>query len=161
LLPPVHCRRRRRCCSKDEQLFLEARLAYQSGKPIMSDAEYEALKGRLAGSGVFQLRGEGPTCSLDRPNIRNQQSGEATTDWAKMVALQLPALLAVSGWLVERVLQGRVGQAECWGWVWVKGWYGEAAGAAAAAARAADRAQSAGLGGRRESEEHHSSCSCE
>lgn len=41
--------------SKEEQQLLEARLSAKAGKPIMSDAEYDALKAKLAGSGVFQV----------------------------------------------------------------------------------------------------------
>lgn len=38
----VHCRG-----SSDEQKFLEASMAYVSGKPIMSDKEFDQLKLRL------------------------------------------------------------------------------------------------------------------
>ncbi|KAL4443897.1 hypothetical protein ABPG75_011634 [Micractinium tetrahymenae] len=83
--------------SKEEQLLLEARLAAKAGKPIMSDAEYDALKARLAGSGVFSLRREGPVCSLDRPEVRGKSRLPADVEWGKMVALRLPAVLAVGG----------------------------------------------------------------
>ncbi|RWW24273.1 hypothetical protein GW17_00011461 [Ensete ventricosum] len=47
----------------DEQKFLEASMAYVSGNPIMTDAEFDELKLRLKkeGSGIVQ---EGPRCSL-------------------------------------------------------------------------------------------------
>ncbi|KAL4449524.1 hypothetical protein ABPG77_007168 [Micractinium sp. CCAP 211/92] len=83
--------------SKEEQQLLEARLSAKAGKPIMSDAEYDALKAKLAGSGVFQLRREGPVCSLDRPEVRGKERLPADVEWGKMVALRLPAVLAVGG----------------------------------------------------------------
>ncbi|RRT74270.1 hypothetical protein B296_00021532 [Ensete ventricosum] len=47
----------------DEQKFLEASMAYVSGNPIMTDAEFDELKLRLKkeGSSIVQ---EGPRCSL-------------------------------------------------------------------------------------------------
>jgi len=35
------------CTGSDEQKFLEASMAYVSGKPIMSDKEFDELKLRL------------------------------------------------------------------------------------------------------------------
>jgi len=36
-----------RCVGSDEQKFLEASMAYVSGKPILSDKEFDELKLRL------------------------------------------------------------------------------------------------------------------
>lgn len=45
-----------------------------------------------------QLRREGPVCSLDRPDVRGKDRLPADVEWGKMVALRLPAVLAVRGW---------------------------------------------------------------
>lgn len=87
--------------TKEEMKLLEARQAYTKGKkpPLMSDQEYDALKDRLkaAGSMVFKMRSDVPSCSLDRPPVRGQKQGEADVDMYKMFALQFPAVLAVTG----------------------------------------------------------------
>ena len=66
------------------------------GKPIMSDAEYDALKQSLGGSSVYQLEREGPVCTLGKPGEKGQKQGEAQTDYSKMLLLTVPPALAVS-----------------------------------------------------------------
>ena len=39
----------------------------------MSDAEYDELKQRLAGSSVYMLPREGPVCTLGKPGVRGQK----------------------------------------------------------------------------------------
>lgn len=43
------------------------------GRPIMTDAEYDALKKSLAGSSVYTLPREGPVCTLGKPGERGKQ----------------------------------------------------------------------------------------
>ncbi len=81
----------------------------------MSDAEYDALKARLAGSSIF-VQEDAPTCTVGQPGQRGQKSGEASLDYAKMGAIYVVPGLAVS--LAEedlevwswRVWHGRVGR---------------------------------------------------
>lgn len=84
--------------SGDEKKLLEARLAFKQGKPFMSNEEYDALKASLAGSPVFALPREGPSCTLGKPDSpRGQKQGEAQTDWFKMAALAVPPPLVIAG----------------------------------------------------------------
>ncbi|KAJ1288335.1 hypothetical protein BS78_02G081500 [Paspalum vaginatum] len=72
--------------SQDEQIFLEACMAYVSGKPIMTDAEFDELKLRLKkeGSSIVQ---EGPRCSLRSRKVYS----DLTVDYFKMFLLNVPA----------------------------------------------------------------------
>lgn len=72
--------------SPDEQIFLEASMAYVSGKPIMTDAEFDELKLRLKkeGSDIVQ---EGPRCSLRSRKVYS----DLTVDYFKMFLLNVPA----------------------------------------------------------------------
>ena len=55
--------------------------------PIMTDAEYDALKARLSGSSIFVVD-DAPACSLgNAPGKRGQKAGDAATDYAKMAVL--------------------------------------------------------------------------
>lgn len=84
-------------CSSDEKRLLEAKQAYKKGAPFMSDAEYDELKARLAGSSVFLLPRAGPACTLGKPEEpRGQKQAEAQADWVKMAALAIPPPLIVS-----------------------------------------------------------------
>ena len=50
-------------CSSSEQKFLEASMAYSAGRPIMNDAEYDALKNDLKQSNSLVAIGVGSGCS--------------------------------------------------------------------------------------------------
>lgn len=83
--------------STGEKRLLEARMAYKRGSPIMSDADYDALKASLAGSPVFSLPRSGPVCSLAKdPSKRGRTEGEAKPDLLRMGVLAMPAPLVVS-----------------------------------------------------------------
>ena len=47
----------------DEQRFLEATMAYARGKPIMSDEDYDELKGGLKTNSSI-VTAQGPRCSI-------------------------------------------------------------------------------------------------
>lgn len=86
--------------SPDELCFLEARLAYSRGAPIMSDAEYDALKEAVRTRGtVAEPEDYAPRCTLGKPGQRGQQRGPASVDLPKMMVLYLPSTLAVVGGL--------------------------------------------------------------
>ncbi|KAL6611381.1 hypothetical protein ACP70R_039309 [Stipagrostis hirtigluma subsp. patula] len=72
--------------SQDEQIFLEASMAYVAGNPIMTDAEFDELKLRLKkeGSDIVQ---EGPRCSLRSRKVYS----DLTVDYFKMFLLNVPA----------------------------------------------------------------------
>lgn len=72
--------------SSDEQKFLEASMAYVSGKQIMSNEEFDQLKLRLKqdGSDIVQ---EGPRCSLRSRKVYS----DLTIDYFKMFLLYVPA----------------------------------------------------------------------
>ncbi|GAB4820823.1 hypothetical protein N2152v2_007869 [Parachlorella kessleri] len=75
--------------SSEEKRFLEAKLAFYTPghAPIMTDAEYDALKARLSASSIFVVD-DAPACSLgNAPGKRGQKAGDAATDYAKMAAL--------------------------------------------------------------------------
>uniref|UniRef100_A0A0D3GYS8 PGR5-like protein 1A, chloroplastic n=1 Tax=Oryza barthii TaxID=65489 RepID=A0A0D3GYS8_9ORYZ len=66
--------------------LLEASMAYVSGNPIMTDAEFDELKLRLRkeGSEIVQ---EGPRCSLQSRKVYS----DLTVDYFKMFMLNVPA----------------------------------------------------------------------
>lgn len=83
LPPPVR--------SSDEKKFLEATAAYNRGKPVMSDADFDALKRRLKQEGSI-ITAEGPRCSL---RTRTMYS-DASVDYLRMLGINIPAALLVS-----------------------------------------------------------------
>lgn len=72
--------------SGDELRFLEASLAYNAGKPVMPDADFDALKQCLKRDGSF-VTAQGPRCSLRS----GKMYADATPDYLLMTALNLPA----------------------------------------------------------------------
>ena len=75
--------------SADELRFLEASLAYNSGgKPVMSDAEFDALKVALKRDGSF-VTAQGPRCSIRTKKMY----ADAAPDYLLMTALNLPAAI--------------------------------------------------------------------
>jgi hypothetical protein len=77
--------------SSDEQRFLEAQIAYNKGKPILDDTEFDKLKTRLKGAGSI-ITAEGPRCSL---RSRSMYS-DTQVDYLRMTAINIPAALVVS-----------------------------------------------------------------
>lgn len=78
----------------DEQRFLEASLAYNRGKPIMSDAQYDELKATLRNSSSI-VTAQGPRCSIRSRKLYS----DAETDVLRMVAINIPAVLLVLGFV--------------------------------------------------------------
>ena len=78
--------------SPDELRFLEASLAFQVGKPVMSDAAYDALKVTLRSADSFVTQ-QGPRCSLRSKRV----FANARPDYLKMTALNLPAVVVTLG----------------------------------------------------------------
>ncbi|KAJ0104524.1 hypothetical protein Patl1_18579 [Pistacia atlantica] len=76
----------------DEQKFLEASMAYVSGKPIMSDEEFDQLKIRLKMEGS-EIVAEGPRCSLRSRKVYS----DLTVDYLKMFLLNVPATVVALG----------------------------------------------------------------
>jgi hypothetical protein len=76
--------------SSEEQKFLEASMAFNAGKPILSDSEFDALKLQLKKSGSI-VTAQGARCSL---RTRKMYS-DAQVDYLRMVGLNLPAALVV------------------------------------------------------------------
>ncbi|KAL6909347.1 hypothetical protein ACP4OV_001628 [Aristida adscensionis] len=78
--------------SQDEQIFLEACMAYAAGKPIMSDAEFDELKLKLKKDGSVIVT-EGPRCSLRSRKVYSDLS----VDYLKMFLLNVPAAVVALG----------------------------------------------------------------
>ncbi|GLT40441.1 hypothetical protein SLA2020_145780 [Shorea laevis] len=78
--------------SSDEQKFLEASMAYVSGKPILSDEEFDKLKLRLKMEGS-EIVAEGPRCSLRSRKVYSDLS----VDYFKMFLLNVPATVIALG----------------------------------------------------------------
>lgn len=76
--------------SGDEQRFLEASMAFSAGKPIMSDADFDALKLKLKQQDS-SITIQGPRCSLRTKNMYS----DSKPDYIKMTALNIPAALGV------------------------------------------------------------------
>jgi hypothetical protein len=70
------------------QRFLEASLAFAAGKPILSDAEYDALKLELKTSGS-DVALAGPRCSLRSQRVYS----DSTVDYVRMTLLNVPGAL--------------------------------------------------------------------
>ncbi|KAL4592832.1 hypothetical protein LXL04_005838 [Taraxacum kok-saghyz] len=80
--------------SSDEQKFLEAAMAYVSGTPIMSDAEYDKLKMQLkACKDGSEIVVEGPRCSLRTRKVYSDLS----VDYLKMFLINVPAAVVAVG----------------------------------------------------------------
>lgn len=77
-----------------EQKFLEAAIAYSKGKPIMADEDYDALKAELKAKSSV-VAAQGPRCSLRSKKMYS----DASPDYLRMTALNLPAALLVLGFL--------------------------------------------------------------
>jgi hypothetical protein len=76
----------------DEQRFLEATLSYARGQPMLSDADYDELKAKLrAGNSI--VTAQGPRCSIRSKKMY----GDLKTDYARMLALNIPAVMLVLG----------------------------------------------------------------
>eukprot|EP00245_Coleochaete_scutata_P006365 TRINITY_DN20790_c0_g1_i1.p1 TRINITY_DN20790_c0_g1~~TRINITY_DN20790_c0_g1_i1.p1 ORF type:complete len:403 (+),score=95.91 TRINITY_DN20790_c0_g1_i1:152-1360(+) len=74
--------------STDEKRFMEAALAYQTGKKLISDEEYDALKLKLKKQGS-KVAVEGPRCSLRTKKVYS----DCTVDYLRMTLLNVPAAL--------------------------------------------------------------------
>lgn len=75
-----------------EQRFLEASMAYQRGKPILTDQQFDELKSQLKAQNSI-VTAEGPRCSLRSKKMYS----DATPDYLRMTALNIPAALVVLG----------------------------------------------------------------
>lgn len=76
----------------DEQRFLEAVRTYSSGHPVMTDEEFDALRQELRSKGSI-VAAQGPRCSLRSKRMY----ADASPDYLRMVALNVPAALLVLG----------------------------------------------------------------
>jgi hypothetical protein len=76
----------------DEQRFLEAVRSWGTGHPIMSDEEFDALRTELRTKGSI-VAAQGPRCSLRTKKMYS----DASPDYVRMTALNLPAALLVLG----------------------------------------------------------------
>lgn len=80
--------------SSDEMKFLEARLGYAKGQPIMSDDEFDALRGQLRSNNSV-VSAQGPRCSIRTRKLYS----DAQYDIARMTALNVPAVLLLLGFV--------------------------------------------------------------
>ena len=88
--------------SPDEQRLLEARAAYARGSPIMSDADYDALRLRLRRTGS-EVTAQGPRCSLRSRKLYS----DCSVDYLRMVGARgARGLDGIAGWLATRALPG-------------------------------------------------------
>jgi hypothetical protein len=76
----------------DEQRFLEAVRGWAQGKSVMSDDEFDALRAELRSKGSV-VAAQGPRCSLRS----RKMYADATPDYLRMTALNVPAALLVLG----------------------------------------------------------------
>eukprot|EP01025_Chloroclados_australasicus_P008396 TRINITY_DN1295_c0_g1_i1.p2 TRINITY_DN1295_c0_g1~~TRINITY_DN1295_c0_g1_i1.p2 ORF type:complete len:321 (-),score=32.29 TRINITY_DN1295_c0_g1_i1:305-1267(-) len=76
--------------SSKEQRFLEASQAYQAGKPIMSDAEFDKLKMELKQEESFVTQ-QGPRCSIRTGKMYS----DCYPDYTRLLVLNIPAVLLV------------------------------------------------------------------
>eukprot|EP00955_Chlamydomonas_euryale_P014760 158541-Chlamydomonas_euryale.AAC.1 len=74
--------------------FLEARLGYGKGQPIMSDEEFDALRGQLRSNNSV-VSAQGPRCSIRTRKLYS----DAQYDIARMTALNVPAVLLLLGFV--------------------------------------------------------------
>jgi len=75
-----------------EQKFLEASMAFAKGKKIMSDEEFDQMKAALKQKSSI-VAAEGPRCSIRTKKMYS----DATADYVRMTAINLPAVLVVLG----------------------------------------------------------------
>ncbi|PNH08831.1 PGR5-like protein 1B, chloroplastic [Tetrabaena socialis] len=78
--------------SSDEQKFLEATMAYTRGTPIMADEDYDLLKADLRNKSSI-VTAQGPRCSIRSKKMY----ADSEPDYLRMVALNLPGVMAVLG----------------------------------------------------------------
>lgn len=78
--------------SSAEQRFLEAMMSYGKGSPILSDDEFDELKGELKEQNSMVVQA-GPRCSIRSRRLYS----DATPDYLKLTLLNLPAALIVLG----------------------------------------------------------------
>ncbi|KAG1671002.1 hypothetical protein FOA52_014244 [Chlamydomonas sp. UWO 241] len=78
----------------DEMRFLEARLAYARGKPIISDEAFDELRMKLKTSASV-VTAQGPRCSIRSRKLYS----DAQFDAIRMTLLNLPAVLLVLGFV--------------------------------------------------------------
>lgn len=76
----------------DEQRFLEVSQAYAAGKQILSDDEFDELKAKLRNKNSV-VTAQGPRCSIRSKKMYS----DATVDYLKMTAINIPAALLVLG----------------------------------------------------------------
>lgn len=76
----------------DEQRFLEAVRSWGRGQPLMSDDEFDKLRTELRSKGSI-VAAAGPRCSLRTKKMY----ADATPDYLRMTALNIPAALLVVG----------------------------------------------------------------
>lgn len=78
--------------STDELRFLEAQIASNKGRAVMTDADFDALKLKLRRENSI-ITAEGPRCSLRSRKMYST----ATVDYLKLTAINIPAALVVLG----------------------------------------------------------------
>ena len=66
-------------CSTTEQRFLEATMAYQAGKPIVTDEEYDQLKRELRNKNSMVVQQVRIFLPMSRPFIGTSQPGRSLT----------------------------------------------------------------------------------
>jgi len=94
--PPTHA------LPRAPQRFLEASLAFAAGKPILDDAQYDALKLELKKNGSAVALA-GPRCSLRSQRVYS----DSTVDYLRMTALNVPgALVGLAACFVVDDLSG-------------------------------------------------------
>lgn len=76
--------------TSNEKRFLEATMAYNAGKPIMSNEEFDDLKLKLRQEGSIVTE-QGARCSI---RSRTMYS-DAKVDYLRMVSLNAPAVITV------------------------------------------------------------------
>jgi len=80
--------------SSTEQRFLESSMSYSRGKPIVTDAEFDALKAQLRATNSMVTQA-GPRCSIRSKRVYS----DAYPDYLKMTLLNLPGALLVLGFV--------------------------------------------------------------
>ena len=78
--------------SSAEMKFLEATMAYNKGKNLLTNDEFDRLKGQLKEEGSSVVSA-GPRCSIRSKKVYT----DAAPDYLKLVALNIPAAVAVLG----------------------------------------------------------------
>ena len=73
--------------TKEEQMFLEATKAYSTGKPVMSDEEFNELKLKLKNQGSPIASG-GPRCSIRSRRVFT----DLDVDYFRLTLLNIPGV---------------------------------------------------------------------